>query len=474
MKKIIAILLTSTLLLTWCLKKDSSNENKEPIKIVIWNLFDDTDVLAGQIQAFKSKNPKLEIEYKKFNDPVFYEEILINELAEWNWPDIFTIKNTGLEKHKWKIEPLKVWFTDLAMNEQIYRETFLPVVSNDLIKDWNIYWVSLYADTLALYYNKSFFKDHFTTWKPSDTWSWLTKQVEQLTRKDNSIERFSLAWISMWRSDNIIRAVDILYLIMMQYWAEFYEKDTNKITFSDTQWKLLTNSDSNLPSKTALNFYTSFWKASYKNYSWNQLITSRSEEKNEIYPFVAWKTAMIFWYSYLYDDIVSKISQLKNLWKDTISKWDIAIAEVPQIEAFSDSWKRDSLASYYPLVVSKNSKNPKEAWDFLLYLTSKESLVDYYEKTSKPSSRIDLIEEQKLEPLYWVFARQAAYAKTYPNIVLDDEKYKTIFNAIIDVTVKSKQEAQEALVEWQRIIQCLLDVEIKKEKMLWVNCMDEE
>jgi len=471
MKKIISLFLGSILLFSSCWNSNSTT--KEPVKLVIWNLFDDSDVFNGQIQAFRSKNPSVEIQYKKFNDPIFYEETLINELAEWNWPDIFSLKNTSIEKHKLKLEPLQVWFTNIAMNEQIYKETFLPVVSDDLIKEWNIYWISLYTDSLAIYYNKKFFKDNFTSWKPEKTWSKLTRQVEQLTKRDNSIERFRLSWISMWRADNIVRAVDILYLLMLQYWTNFHDEKTNKIIFANKQWTIKWTWESNLPAKTATEFFTSFWKASYKNYSWNQLITSRYSEKNEMYPFITWKTAMIFWYSYLYDDMVSAMSQFKSSWKETISKWDIWISEVPQIEAFSDSKKRDAIASYYPLVVSKGSKNPKEAWDLLLYFSSKESLTDYHEKTNKPSSRIDLIEEQKLEPLFWAFARQVTYSKSFPSIVLDNEKYEIIFKAIINATVKSLKEPQEALVEWENIIQCLLDKQVKKDKMIWVNCMEE-
>lgn len=474
MKKNIALFLVSILLFSSCIPwMWWGGQKKEKVKIVIWNLFDNSDVFKGQLQAFRSTNSNVVVEYKKFNDPAFYEETLINELAEWNWPDIFTLKNTSIKKHKLKIEPLKIWHTNIAMSEQIYRETFLPVVSDDMIFDSKIYWVSLYTDSLALYFNKKFFKDNFTKWKPETTWAKLTKQVEKLTRKNNSIERFWLSWIAMWRSDNIVRAVDILYLLMLQYWTQFFDEENKRIIFADTQWKIKWTWESNLPAKTALNLYTSFWKSSYKNYSWNQLITSRYSEKNEMYPFITGKTAMIFWYSYLYEDMVSSISQFRSSWKDTISKADIWIAEIPQIQNYSETWKRDSLASYYPLVVSKNSKHPKEAWDLLLYLSSKESLTDYHEKTNKPSSRIDLIEDQKLEKIFWVFARQATYSKSYPPNVLDDKKYEIIFKKIIDVVVKSIKKPQKALSEWQWIIDCLSNKQIKKEKMLWVNCMNE-
>lgn len=423
MKKLISIIISSVLIFSSCsFRSDSSLNDSLPKKLVIWNLFDNSDVFQWQIQGFKSTNPWVEIVYKKFSSIENYEDLLINEIAEWKWPDIFTIKNTWLLKYKWKLEPLFVWWTKIPMNEQIFKETFLPVASKDLISDWKIYWIPLFIDTLALYYNKQILWDHFTEWKPAQTWDKLSIQAEQLSKQNNSVEWFSLAWISMWRSDNIVRALDILYLLMMQYWAIFYNDKLQKIVFADIQWRVPWTWENNEPAKFALDFYSSFWNSSYKNYSWNDRITARYTESSEIYPFIQWKVAMIYWYSYLYEDLKSLISQFRNSNKETINAKDIAISNVPQVQPFSESAKRDSLASYFPLVVSRNTQNPALAWDFLLYLSSRESLIDYNERTHKPSSRIDLLDDQKIDSVYWVFARQASYSKSYPDLVIDEKK----------------------------------------------------
>lgn len=469
MKKIFALFLISGLLFSSCLKKDvvlTDNTSKE---LTIWNLFDETDVFEWQIQAFTSLYPWTKINYKMFSDIDFYEDLLLDQIAEWKWPDIFVIKNTDLKKWKWKLEPLFVWWTEKAMNVQIYNETFLPVVWENLIDEWEIYWMTPYVDTLALYYNKWYFEDNFASWKPYWTWSKLTDQVEQLTRSDNSIEKFALSWISMWRSDNIVRSVDILYLLMMQYWTEFYNSEIWKAIFADIQWNRNVSWESQKLWEKALTLYTSFWKPLFKNYSWNKEITSKFEEKSEVYPFVYWKTAMIFWYSYLYKDLENIISQLKSSWEETISKKDIWIIEVPQVSDFEETWRRDSLVSYFPFVVSKNTENPKLAWDFLVYLSWEESSLDYFEKTNKVSSRLDLIEDQKLESTYWVFARLASYWKSYPDFVIDSKKYEKIFKNAIDEINNSKSTPWTAISDSQSKIQCLIDKSNKED--IYTQCL---
>ena len=471
MKKLFILIVVSVLLASSCaFKSKPAPDSWLPKSITIWNLFDDSKVLEGQIQSFKSNNPWVKIIYKKFVNIEDYERLLINEIAEWRWPDIFAIKNNWVDRHMWKLFPLQVWTTKEAMNRDIFESTFLPVVSKDLIKDWIIYGVSLYVDTLALYYNKQILWDHFNSNKPAETWDELSDQVERLTKKDNSIEGFSLAWIAMWWVDNIVRAMDIFYLLLLQYWAEFVDYNTWRVKFANSHWTVEGTWERNLSWKFALDFYSSFWKSSYKNYSWNDRITARYSESSEVYPFIQWKVAMIFWYSYLYEDLKSSISQFRTSNKDTISDKDIWVVEAPQLHSFAQSTKRDSLASYFPLVVSRNSQNPYLAWDFLIYLSWKQSLIDYNEKTNKASSRLDLLDDQKLDPVYWVFARQSSYAKSYPDIVVDEQAYTNIFSDLIEKVINSKESSQEALNQWQVTIQCLVDKFVKKDEMLEVDC----
>lgn len=459
-------------LVSWCQCKNTSTTKSAAWKsLTIWNLYDDNKIFNWQIQEFKTKYPWLEINYKKFSNPDLYYDLLVNELAEWNGPDIFTVSNKDLFRHIWKMLPLPVGKTTSPMNPQIFKDTFLDVCSNDLIKDNNVYWIPLYVDTMALYYNKQILWDHFTKWKPEDNWEWLRKQVEAMSKKDNSIEGFRLSWIALWRSDNIERATDILYLLMLQNQTDFYNPTNKKAIFADNQPKHLSWWDIN-PWKYSLDFYTSFAKPSYKNFSWSDRMTAQYKENSEVYPFISWKTAMIFGYSYLYEDIKSKIKQMKSDNQETIKIDDVWIIETPQIESFSTSSKRDALANYNPFFVSKTSKNPNLAWDFLIFLSSKRSLQDYYEKTNKPSSRQDLLDDQKVEPIYWTFARQATYSKTYPDLIINNNQYTYVFSDMISSINKNKNSSEQALIFGQQQVQCLIDQYYKKTDMYDVNCIN--
>ncbi len=92
--------------------------------------------------------------------------------------------------------------------------------------------------------------------------------------------------------------------------------------------------------------------------------------------------------------------------------------------------KRDAYASYYAETVSRTSEYPDVAWDFLLFLSRKENLEFYNEETHRPTSRRDMIESQKQDPIYGVYAEQIGYAESFP--IYDYFQYSEIFGKAID------------------------------------------
>ncbi len=440
MKKILSLLLLSSFILSSCniVKNDNDKKatvSKEKMEITVWNLFDPSDVFKWQIQAYQSKYPNVKIKYKKFSNVEEYEQLLINEIAEGEWPDIFAINNNWIDKHIKKIQEFPIWKTTVPMNEQIFKDTFFYTAEQDLIRNNKIYWLPLYIDTLALYYNKSIFRNNIpNSDKPADTWDQIKKQTSMITKGNNSAERFSVAWMAMWRSDNITQFLGILYGIMLNHNVKLFDADLNKAVFSNKSaispklWRPY------YPFLEALKTYTSFWNNKYKNYSWNKNITLESKKSKEINPFLRWKVWMIFGYSDLYKELIDLRRHMKKLWDVVINENDIGVIEFPQILSFEETGTRTALAEYYPLTVSRNSKNPIASWDFIQYLTSRESLIDYNEKTNKPSSRKDLVEDQMIDPIYWVFARQASFSKSFPKIKLIDTNFlsKVISKAITE------------------------------------------
>jgi ABC-type glycerol-3-phosphate transport system substrate-binding protein len=296
--------------------------------------------------------------------------------------------------------------------------------------------VPLTVDTLALYYNKASYDDSVPArGKPAATWEELKDDVFKLTKKDNSFERFEVAGMAMGRSDNIARAVDILYLLMLQYGTKFYNDNISSASFAAQTSSTATGVSLN-PATEALTLYTGFSLPANKNYSWNSYLADSNSAVKEMETFSKGKVAMIFGYSYLYDQILSDIKELQLKGINTIDIKNIRIAEVPQvIDSKTSTEKRVAYANYYAETVSRTSQNPQEAWDFINYISSKQNLAFYNEKTHRPTSRRDMIDDQVKDPIYGVFAQQIGYAESLP--IYDDGRYFEIFSKAIDSVLKT-------------------------------------
>jgi ABC-type glycerol-3-phosphate transport system substrate-binding protein len=440
------LLLTLTLFPGCFLKKttDTTTEtDTEEIELVYYRLFDDSDVFAPIIQQYESDNPNVTITYKKFTDPDEYLNLIINELAEGEGPDLFSMNNTWFTEHRKKLSPAPI----TLVTTEDFESTFVDVASQDLILQDEtgtdrVYGIPLYVDTLALYYNEDQFEDAIPSrGEPATTWSELQEDVFKLTKADNSFERFEVAGIAMGRSDNILRAVDILYLLMIQFGSVFYDSTYSEATFADAQGASTTGLY--FPAAEALDFFTSFSLPSSKYYSWNAYLADADSDEKEIETFAKGKVSMIIGYSYVYEQILDQIEELNDSGESAIDSAAVKVAEIPQVEDPETSTeKRDTYASYFAETVSRTSEYPEEAWEFLTYLANAENLQHYHDETHRPTSRRDLIEEQADEAIYGIFVNQIGFAESFP--VADFQAYETIFEGVIEAVLDT-EDSQEVM-----------------------------
>jgi dolichyl-phosphate-mannose--protein O-mannosyl transferase len=113
-----------------------------------------------------------------------------------------------------------------------------------------------------------------------------------------------------------------------------------------------------------------------------------------------------------------------------------------------------NFANYWGEVVSSQSKNQTVAWDFLKFITSRDSLDKYYVKHKQPSSRRDLIELQVQDPEIGVFANANLTAKSFykPN----QEKMDAIFAEVINNVQLKGLSSSEALSQAESQAQALV------------------
>ncbi len=423
----------------------------------LWVVYDNTEAFQEQIQAFQSNNPGIQVNVKKFVNLDEYEDLIVNEIAEGEGPDIFMIHNSWLPKHLKKLLPMPA-DQPIVMTPDIFRQTFFQAAADELIVDEQIYGIPLSLDNLAIFYNKQHFQDLIATSdSPADLWEGIQEQVIALTKPDNSPERFALAGIAMGRSDNITSAVDILYALMLQYGVEFYDDQEQQATFANTV-SGIPGVDN--PGVEALELYTSFGLSSYRNYSWNESITGLSPTEKELSPFVRGKVSMIIGYPYIYETLNAAIQGQQRSGGEHIDLEDIGIAPFPQLVSPDEATSRDTYASYFPLVVARTTDMPQEAWSLVQFLSSADGQQTYHKLTNRPTSRKDMVTEQQTEPVFGTFAFQAPFAKSFK--IYDDDAYRRVFAQAIDDVVKNTKTAQQALTDAQQKITCI----VQKEKGL--------
>lgn len=475
---LLALVLTATVFLGGCQKKCPKPSNNipgtsdfrsdcpvqdvvaagGPRELDFYFVYDNTDAFQEQIQAFQSQNPGLIIRTKKFTNLQEYEDLVINEIAEGEGPDVFMIHNSWITKHSKKLLPLPL-DSAIPVTPEAYRQVFFQAAADDLIIDDKVYGMPLSIDNLAIYYNKAYFRDLLaTTDHPGSLWEEIKDHVFQLTKPNNSPERFALAGMAMGRADNINSAVDTLYTLMLQYGVEFYNADETAATFANDNPSASTGLKN--PGTEALTLLTSFGLPTYKNYSWNDTITGFAPEQKEVNPFVRGKVAMILGYPYLYDVLTQAIQNEQKVGGAHIDIEDIGVAPMPQLVSPTEGTKRDTLASYFPLVVARTSDVPKEAWAFIEFLASQDSLQTYHKKTNHPTSRKDLVQEQQTEPIFGVFAFQSPFSKSLK--IYDAEAYHKIFTDAIQEVVSNQSTPRQALTKAQEKVTCV----IRKQKKI--------
>jgi ABC-type glycerol-3-phosphate transport system substrate-binding protein len=434
-----------------------------PKELNFYYIYDNSDAFQEQIQAFQSQNPGVKVKTKKFTNLDEYEDEVVNEIAQGEGPDVFMILNSWMPKHYKKLLPMPADLPVVITPDQ-FRQGFFQAAADDLIVDNKIYGMPLSIDNLAVYYNKAYFKDLLaTTSQPGALWEDIKDEVFQLTKPNNSPERFALSGIALGRADNINSAVDILYTMMLEYGVKFYDDKEENATFAADA---PSSAGVKNPGVEALTLFTSFGLPSYKNYSWNDTITGYAPQAKEVDPFIRGKVAMILGYPYLYSTLVQSIQNQQKAGGDHIDVNDIGIAPMPQLVSPTEAVQRDTLASYYPLVVARTTKYPKEAWGLAEYLTTKDSLQTYHKKTNRPTSRRDLVEDEQTDPLFGVFAYQAPFAKSFK--IFDSKSYYKVFSDAIQEVVTNVATPKDALTEAQTKITCI----IKKQKGLTSSDQD--
>lgn len=370
------------------------------VTLTYWGLWEDENILKPLIEEYEKSHRGVKIDYKK-QSPKDYRERLQSALAQEKGPDIFRFHNTWLPMFKTELSPVPS--TVFSLDD--FQETFYPVATEDLKRDNSLYGIPLEIDGLALLYNSDLLKASGVS--PPTTWDQLQKAAITLTVK-NTQGKIQIAGVALGTTNNIDNWSDILAEMFLQ----------NRTDLGNPQGNL---------AEDALIFYTSF--AQGENKTWDETLPPST------LAFSQGKVAMIFAPSWQTLDIKSKNPKL-NFKVSPVPQ----LPESPQLPRVKVTW-----ATYWVEGVSAKSPNQGQAWEFLKYLSQKETLMKFYTEASRtrlfgePYSRQDLAATLKDDPYLGAYIQQAQQARSFYLAS------RTFDNGVNDKLIKYLEDAVNAV-----------------------------
>lgn len=347
------------------------------VSLTYWGLWEPNEVMTGVLADWEKAHPDIKVNYSRQSIKE-YRERLQSALARGEGPDIFRFHITWLPMLKNELEtvPAEVY------SAQQFEATFYPVAKDSLRLGGGYVGIPLEVDSLALFYNQEIFQAANQT--PPTTWDEVRQVACQLTTKDES-GKIQTAGIPLGTTGNIEHWSDILGLMMVQ----------NGVDFSNLAGPL---------AEDALSFYSLFQSSRLcegivagGGAVWDTTLP------NSMLAFASGKVAMYLGFSWDVFEIIN-----------INPRASFRVTAAPQLAGTEVSW-----ASFWVEGVAKKSKNPKEAWEFLKFLSSKEVLQKMYLAQSKirlfgePYSRLDMASLLAADPLVSPFVAQAQKAKTW-------------------------------------------------------------
>lgn len=377
---------------------------KGPVELTYWGLWEDPNIMNEIIADFKRTHPLITVKYEKrdIKGEGQYIDRLTTRILGGNGPDIFRFHNSWPDQLL--INGLLAPFpTDVVTSLGLDKD-YYSVVTKDLQRGGAFYGVPLHIDTLALFINKDLFKAGDIAAAPT-SWDSLADVANSLTVVDET-GKIKTSGVALGSYSNIAHASDIISLLLVQNRAELKK----------------------LGGKTKQNtidaiggYYVPFAKgdASGKGKTWDNTLD------NSKLAFTKGNLAMYFGYSW---DILQIKAGNPSL--------NFEVHPVPHLPPDRD----ETIASYWVEGVSSKTKHPKEAFEFLKFLGSRDTLQKLYALEAKSRTFGELYPRKDMKsllssnPLLSPFLEQAEKAASTP---FSSDTYDASLNTALNLYLEN-------------------------------------
>ncbi len=407
--------------------------------------------------------PNLRFKVISFDSEKELQAYAVDKMAEGEGPDIIFTNGEWIAQNTGKLVP--VGEADEGFNETNFRNTFVQSASELLIQEEKIYGIPLAIDTLALIFNEEHIEDRLPEANtPSRNWRDFRQDVENITKADNSFERFSASGAALGRMDNTNHGGALLETIMVQMGIQFFDENGTQALFNQSQSVEEGGRRQNLGVE-AFNFYTSFADDRFKNHSWNDLLADSGSNLKDFETFARGKTSMVFAYARDLKKIDEIIESLEGRQEKVINAKDLRVSFLPQIQDPSVSADRRIVAKVSALGVSRTTEYPNTAWQFLKYAIKKDNLQKFHEETSLPTPRVDMLAQQESMPEVGVYVRQAKFARANKLPLPKAEFYEALAPIILDINDRKLTLEKGINLLANRLTQRLKTLQAKRKEM---------
>lgn len=357
------------------------NKSSKPQNVTLkyWGVWEDATVIQPIIADFERLNPTIKVQYEKQDIKGLgkYMDRLTSRINNDTGPDIIRFHSSWTKQLQRYLLPFPKSLVESTKLDSDYYKT----VKKDMSIDGAYYGIPLGIDTLALFVNTKLLADKGLP-IPTDWNDIYTEYAPQLVVKEESGKIITPS-IALGTFDNISHAPDIISFLLLQNGADL----TDLVgPAKDSAYE-------------AFVFYTSF--AEGDKAVWDGTLD------NSTLAFAKGELALYFGYSW---DIFT-INGLN-------SALQYKVVKVPKLAGRSNT-----VASYWSEGVSTKTKNSKEAFTFLEYLSRPETLQKLYQTQSKVRLFGSLYPRRSMAQLL------SSNELIYPFVAQGDDAQSTYFSS---------------------------------------------
>lgn len=404
-----------------------------------WHVYDTPAQIQPLLDQFTAETG-IRVRYRSFTDLAQYRRELLTELAAGRGPDIASLH------YEWLPEYQRILAASPITPAQVQRDfvdavaegVTLPEIAGEKVEQ-KVYGLPLSIDTLALYFNRDFFKTVLgkASGQPESSWQGLAAESARLTLRDESTasQPVELSGFAAGRADNLARGVDLFLSLYLQAGGQQLRPGTVPQLAAE-------RAGNRNPAETALAYLAGFSAdPAAPTFSWPA--DSAPTPDKEIDPFARKKLAMLAGFRFTGASIETTITALeRTAAANLIARADVGTAPLPQLSA-----NQATLASYFALTVPRASQHQPEAWNLIQWLTQPSQAQAYVNATNSYSPRREILAAAQSSGRGDLWVSQAVFARaaSMPSIETRDQ-----LAAMIDSVADGQVTIQQAIANFDQ------------------------